>query len=304
MHWMGQGQAIKNLGTANASLRFGLTALLIGNVALSLGAMLVRMSDVGPVAAAFWRMAIALPLLFLFAARSGEPLSLPRGRMAWLFILSGLFFAADLAAWHIGLLQTKLANSNLLANSASFLFPVYGFFVARSLPSRIQGIALVLAGLGTALLMGRSFEVSPEHFMGDLLSFIAGVLYTAYLIVIDRVRKVMPQWSVLAWSTFSCAGPLLLIAVVRGEQIWPDNWVPLILLALLSQLIGQGLMTYVIGRMSATLIGIALLMQPIIAALIGWFYYREAMGALDIAGAVLIGLALVMVRQPDKRVQE
>ncbi len=284
-------------------LRFGLTALLLGNVALSFGVLFVRIADVGPVASAFWRMAIALPFLFALAAREGVFQAVPRGRMAWLFALSGLFFAIDLGAWHVGILQTKLANSNLLANCASFLFPVYGFFIARSLPSRIQGLALLLAGLGTLLLMGRSFEVSPQYFVGDLLSFAAGVFYTFYLIVIDRVRKEVPQWSVLAWATLSCTLPLLLFAYLRGEQIWPGNWMPLILLALLSQIVGQGLVTHVIGRMSPTLIGIALLIQPIIAALIGWHYYREAMGALDIVGACLIGLALVLVRQPDKKDQ-
>ncbi|MEQ1547170.1 MAG: DMT family transporter [Chakrabartia sp.] len=280
-----------------ARLRFGVTALLLGNIALSVGVLFVRIADVGPVASAFWRMAIALPLLFALARRDGVPLTMPRGRVAWLFILSGLFFAADLGAWHIGALQTKLANSNLLANAACFLFPIYGFITARALPSRAQAFALTLALLGTLLLIGRSFEVSSQYFVGDLYSLAAGILYTAYLIVIDRVRKVMAQWSALFWTTLSCMAPLLIAAWLRGEQIWPTNWWPLIGLALLSQIIGQGLVTYVIGRMSPTVIGIAILIQPVIAAGLGYMFYHELMGALDLMGAAMIGLALVLVRQ-------
>lgn len=280
-----------------ARLRFGVTALLLGNVALSFGVLFVRVADVGPVASAFWRMAIAAPLLFALARRDGVPMKAPRGRMAWLFILAGLFFAADLGTWHIGALQTKLANSNLLANAASFLFPVYGFMMARALPSRAQAVALMLAALGTMLLIGRSFEVSSQYFVGDLYSLTAGILYTAYLIVIDQVRKVMMPWSALAWTTLSCMGPLLFAAWIRGEQIWPSNWWPLIGLALLSQIIGQGLVTYVIGRMSPTVIGIAILLQPVIAAVLGYTLYNELMGPLDLAGAAMIGLALVLVRQ-------
>ena len=282
-------------------LRFGLAALIAGNVALSVGVLFVRLADVGPIASAFWRMVIAAPILFALARRNGDSLDIPRGRFLWLFLFSGLFFAADLATWHIGALQTKLANSNLLANVASFLFPVYGFFAARALPPRSQVIALLLALVGTILLIGRSFEVSPQYFVGDLLSLTAGILYTVYLIVINEVRKTMPQWSALAWSTLSCIAPLLLCSVLRGEQIWPSNWWPLIALALFSQIIGQGLVTYVIGRMSATLVGLAILIQPVIAAILGYFFYAEMMGLPDLLGAAFIGVALVLVRPPSNK---
>jgi drug/metabolite transporter (DMT)-like permease len=287
-----------------APLQFGVAALLIGNIALSFGVLFVRLADVGPVAAAFWRMTIALPVLFALAQRDDAPLLVPRGKLAWLFILSGLFFAADLGAWHIGLLQTKLANSNLLANAACFLFPLYGFVIARQLPSRVQGTGLMLACVGAGLLMGRSFELSPQYFRGDLLSLAAGVLYTLYLIVIDRVRREMSPWAVLFWTTLSCALPLLAFALWRGETVWPQSWWPLILLALCSQLIGQGLMTYVIGRISSLVIGIALLIQPVIAATLGYFRYGEQMGWLDLAGAGLIGLALILVRQPGRKADQ
>jgi drug/metabolite transporter (DMT)-like permease len=282
-----------------SQLRFGLAALLLGNVALSFGVLFVRVADVGPVASAFWRMALALPILFALARRGAKPLSVPNMRTAWLFLWSGLFFAADLGAWHIGLLETKLANSNLLANAACFLFPLYGFVITRQFPSRMQGAGLLLATLGAGLLMGRSFELSPQYFRGDLLSLAAGVFYTFYLIVIDRVRRDMTPWSVLFWATLSCALPLLLFALWRGETVWPQNWWPLILLALCSQIIGQGLTTYVIGQLSSLVIGIALLIQPVIAAGIGYVLYNEKMGWLDLAGALLIAAALILVRERE-----
>ncbi|HEY0595460.1 MAG TPA: EamA family transporter, partial [Sphingopyxis sp.] len=47
--------------------RWAFAALIGGNIALSLGAMLVRLADTGPTASAFWRITIALPLILLFA---------------------------------------------------------------------------------------------------------------------------------------------------------------------------------------------------------------------------------------------
>ena len=114
-------------------------------------------------------------------------------RPSWALIgavaLGGLFFAADLAVWHIGILQTKLANATLFGNFASFLFAIYGFFLLRRLPGGVQGGALVLAVLGTILLLGRSYELSPENLTGDLFCLLAGLFYTFYLVAVDRARR-------------------------------------------------------------------------------------------------------------------
>jgi drug/metabolite transporter (DMT)-like permease len=201
-----------------------------------------------------------------------------------------------LAAWHIGILQTKMANSTLFANCASLFFPVWGFFAARALPTRMQGVAFALAVAGTALLLGRSAELSQETLIGDLLSLAAGLFYTAYLIVIMKASDEMPSWTLLAWSTLATAPPLLLIAYGLGEQIMPSNWTPVIALAVVSQIIGQGLMIYVLGKVSPLLFGLALLTQPILSAAMGWWVYNETLQPIDAIGAALIAAALVMVR--------
>ena len=257
---------------------------------------MVRSADVGPSASAFWRMALAVPFLFLIARRKGQSLILPRKALYWAMALSGVFFALDLAAWHIGLLQTKLANATLFANAASLLFPIWGFFLARALPSRLEGFAFALALLGTALLLGRSADLSAQTLIGDLLCLAAGIFYTAYLIAIMQAREELDNWVLLAWSTLATAPPLLLIAFGLGEQILPQNWAPVILLAIVSQLIGQGLMVYVLGKVSPLLFGLALLSQPIVSALIGWLEYGEVLTPIDWVGAAFIASALVMVR--------
>ncbi len=273
-----------------------LLALLGGNLALAFGPWMVRSADVGPSASAFWRMALAVPFLFLIAKGTGKPLALSRQALYWTMALSGAFFALDLAAWHIGLLQTKLANATLFANAASLLFPVWGFFLARALPNRLEGFAFALAVAGTALLLGRSAELSTETLIGDLLCLAAGVFYTAYLIAIMQAREELDNWVLLAWSTLATAPPLLLIALGLGEQIIPQNWTPVILLAIISQLIGQGLMVYVLGKVSPLLFGLALLTQPIVSALVGWLEYGEVLTLVDGVGAGLIAGALIMVR--------
>lgn len=281
---------------------YGIAALILANTLLALGPMLVRLADTGPVASAFWRMALALPLIALLAAvtsKGKSPGFTPA--LTLIIALSGLLFAADLASWHLGIVLTKVANATLFGNSASLIFPIYGFLVARMWPTRRQGSALLIAAAGAALLMGRSAELSPENLIGDLLSLLAGVFYALYFIAIARARETLAPLPLLAASTLASAPPLLLMAWALGETILPTDWTPLIALALFSQVLGQGLMTYALGRMSPLIIGLALMTQPVVAALTGWLAFGETLGPLDITGAAMIGLALVMVRQPSPK---
>jgi drug/metabolite transporter (DMT)-like permease len=284
---------------AQAPLRFGVTALILGNLFLSFGPMFVRMADSGPVATAFWRVGLAVPLLFLIARKSDGPIRFPTKHLAGLLILSGVLFAADLAAWHIAIPLTKLANANLLGNSTSFLLPLWMFIVTRSWPSGRQAAALGLAVLGAVLMMGGSFELSADHLIGDLLCILAGAFYTAYLVLMGRARNSTGQWPTLAWSTLMSVPPLLIMAIALGETIVPTDWTPVLLLALCSQIAGQGLMIYAVGRVSPVLFGITLLVQPLVSATIGFFLYREALGPVDLIGAALIAVALLLVRQPE-----
>src|SRR5688500_14780295 len=88
-------------------------ALLVGNLALACGPFLVRHSGVGPVAAGFWRLALALPFLWAIAWMFRQPVHLPRKPVTIALGFAAFFFAADLAAWHAGLLLTKLGNATL-----------------------------------------------------------------------------------------------------------------------------------------------------------------------------------------------
>lgn len=270
-------------------------AALGANLALAFGPLFVRLADVGPVAAGFWRLALAAPILVMAGlfAPGGYRGSAP---LLGVLVAGGVAFAADLGSWHLGIRQTTLANATLFGNSATLIFPIYGFLVARQWPTRSQAVALLIATVGGGLLMGRSYSVSPEHLVGDLLCLLAGVLYTVYFIAMARAREGLGSVQVLALSTVAGL-PLLAAAWLLGEAIWPREWGPLILLALGSQLIGQGLMIYALGVLPPLVIGIALLVQPVVAAIIGWVRFGERLGWPDLLGAALVATALVLIRR-------
>ena len=284
----------------SASHPFAFPALLIGSSALALGPWLVRLAGVGPVAAGFWRLALALPFLFLIARVIGQPVHWPGRALALLIALAGFFFAADLAAWHAGINMTKLGNATLFGNTSSLIFALWGLWLARRRPSMTQAAALTLAIFGAALLMGSSAELSARNVKGDLLALFAGILYTGYLIAVQKARGTIQPLPLLFIASAFGALMLLPVSLIFGERIFPDNWTFVVILALSSQVLGQGLLVYALGSLSPLVIGLTLLTQPAISALVGWLAYGETLSPLDWIGAAAIAAALVLVRLPQK----
>lgn len=279
--------------------RLAFPALILANIVLAVGPTLVRLADVGPVAAGFWRLAIALPFLLLLA-RPGLKAARPSPRQ-WIAIgVAGLFFAADLAAWHAGIHYTKVANSTLFGNVSALVLPLWAVFILGQRLRRLQIVALMLAAVGAAILMGGSYELSPRYARGDLLCLLAGLFYAIYLLLVQDARRRLDGWSVLAIASLAGVLPLLMAALAMGERVLPGDWTPVIALALSSQLAGQGLMTYAIGWFSPLVLGLSLLLQPAVAALLGWLLFGETMSVTDGVGALAVGAALVLVRLPAR----
>src|SRR3954452_8361915 len=201
--------------------RLAFLAVLIGSTALAFGPWLVRLSGTGPVAAGFWRLGLALPFLFAIAAATKQPVHWPGRRLALLVAVAGFFFAADLAAWHVGIHMTKLGNATLFGNTSSFAFAAWGMWLARRLPSPMQAGALFLAALGAALLMGSSAELSARNVTGDLLALFAGLLYTGYLIAVQKARGAIQPLPLLFIASAAGAIMLLPTSLALGERIVP-----------------------------------------------------------------------------------
>jgi drug/metabolite transporter (DMT)-like permease len=276
-------------------------ALLGGNAALALGPWSVRLADCGPVAAGFWRLFLALPVLAVLALANRQRLSgFPKA--AWAAMAgAGIFFALDLAAWHIGIGMTRLGNVTLFGNSGSLILVAWGLIILRRLPRRNETLAFAAAIAGSAILLGRSLQVGTATLHGDLFCLLAGFFYTFYILLLQSARATLGNWSLLFWSSVAGAPVLLAIAFALGETIVPTNWWPLIALSLLSQVFGQGLLVYSLRHFSPLIIGLALLTQPAIAVLAGWFAFGETLGWIDGAGMVMVAGALVIAQARGPR---
>jgi drug/metabolite transporter (DMT)-like permease len=277
-----------------------LAALLTGNVALAFGPMLVRLADSGPVSAGFWRLVFALPVLILLALVNRQPLNgFPRS--TWLAIAgAALFFALDLASWHVGIESTRLGNATLFGNAGSLILMVWGLTALRRAPSRLEWLSLGAALTGAGILFGRSLEIGATTLVGDLFCLLAGFLYAFYILLLQAERVRIGSWALLAWSSLFGAPVLLGIALLRSEPVMPSEWWPLLTLALTSQLIGQGLLVYALKHFRPLIVGLVLLTQPAVSILAGWFAFHEVLTAWDGLGMILVGGALVLARAGER----
>ncbi|PEQ13968.1 EamA family transporter [Novosphingobium sp. PC22D] len=277
-----------------------LVALLTANFALALGPWLVRLADTGPVAAGFWRLTLALPVLFALAMR--EPAGQRRisGGTLLLIAGAGVFFGLDISSWHIGIETTKLGNASLFGNAGSVILMAWGLIAARRAPRLLELAAIISALAGAALLMGGSLEISHANFVGDLFCLLAGLFYAFYILMLRPARARLAPFSVLGASTLASAPVMLGIAVLLGERLVPHDWTPLLALAVSSQVIGQGLLVYSLRHFPPLVIGLALLTQPAISSTIGWLAFGETLSAGDVLGMILLAGALVLARAGDR----
>ncbi|MGB7655165.1 MAG: DMT family transporter [Novosphingobium sp.] len=275
-------------------------ALMGGNMALAVGPWFVRHADSGPVSAGFWRLLLAIPVLFAFALLGRERVS-GYARGTWLAIAgAGVFFGLDIASWHIGIGMTRMANATLFGNSGSLVVIAVGLFALHRAPRRGEWAAFALAIAGSAVLLGRSLEIGRTTLIGDLFCIAAGLLYAGYILLLQKPRAHLGSWALVAWSSVAGAPVMLATALLIGEPVWPTLWWPLVALALLGQVTGQGLLIYAMRHFPPLVFGLALLTQPAIAVALGWLAFGEVLVPIDFLGMAMVGAGLVLARSTQE----
>ena len=141
-----------------------LLALFAGASAIGLAPIFVRLSELGPVATAFYRLLLALPVLgvwLLFENRRAT--TVPRADRK-LLLAAGLFFAADLAVWHWSIRFTTVANATLLANSAPLFVTLASWlWLGERIRSRfLLGMAIAFSGAVLFAIDGGKREPEPD----------------------------------------------------------------------------------------------------------------------------------------------
>lgn len=281
-----------------------LLALFAGATAIAFAPIFVRLSEVGPVATAFWRLTLALPALWLWViverrnSRNSQKVFTRTlyGQLA----LAGLFFAGDLAVWHWSIVFTSVANSTLLANFAPIFVALGAWVVFGQRANRSFLMAMTLALIGTGLMVGSSLQMSLRHLLGDALGLITAVFYASYILTVKQLREELSVAKIMAWGGTVTALALFPIALLSDEVIVPvagRGWRVLLGLALISQVSGQSLIAYALAHLPAAFSSVGLLLQPVMATLFAWQILGERLETWQALGGILVLFGILRARQ-------
>ncbi|HEY0336097.1 MAG TPA: DMT family transporter [Burkholderiales bacterium] len=282
-------------------------ALLGGAAAIGTSALFVKVSEAGPVSTAFWRVLLALPVLFAWARlERGNAATAETRDSTGLMLLAGFFFAGDLAVWHWSIVLTSVANATLLANCAPIFVTIAAWMLLGRRPSLFFVVGLATALAGMALLLRGDFHRGGSAMIGDGLGIVTALFYAAYQLTVTRVRESVSTARVMAVSGAVTALILLPIALVSGERFVPvtaHGWLLLLGLALIAQAAGQSLIAYAMAHLPPDLSSVSLLLQPVIAGALAWLLLGEALTSLAIAGAVLVLIGIRIAHGAERAAQ-
>lgn len=282
--------------------RFALVALLLGGAAIGGSPIFVRLSEVGPVATAFWRVALALIPMLTFSGVFAKSGGVRPTRMAdyCMLILPGLVLAADLAAWHLSLHMTSVTNATLLANFAPVFVTLIGWLLFRSRISALFLAGLVTSIIGVITLKGGPAALGNGNLHGDAVALVAAVFYAGYILAIGHLRGRFDTLRIMIWSSASAAIAILPLALWMEGSILPSSlygWAILVGLAFISHAGGQVAITYALAFLPPAFSSLTLLLQPVVAAILAWAVLGEAIGGIQAVGGAIVLAGILIARR-------
>jgi drug/metabolite transporter (DMT)-like permease len=286
-----------------SSLAGPFMALCLGAAAMGISPVFVRFAaaDVGPFASAFWRVALALPVLYAWmrfeVARA--PAGASRRSYSMAIILAGVTFSGDLFFWHLSILNTTVANATFFATTAPVFVVLASWLVLRQRIASATILGLLFCLLGGGALIGQSLQVDPGRIRGDLYGVATAVFFALYFLAVERAREGYGAARVTFEASLITAAILLVVALLLDTRVLPrtpGGIAALVAMALISHAGGQGLLAVALGRLPAIFSSLVIFLEAVAAAVFGWVILGEALTLIQALGGALILLGIWTAR--------
>ena len=280
-------------------------ALFLGTVSIAWSAIFVRWAGMPGVTSAFYRMLVASVALWAaLLIRRGRLVSIPRRTLA-LASLGGVCFAADVGCYNVAVLHTSAGAATFLGNNAPLVVGLITWLLTRKAPSVNFWVALLLALAGALLIVSNDWRHVRAASSADLLAVAASVFFALYLVATERLRTpsiaetkintTTDTFTLVALSGTASTLALLLFALITRTSLAVDGLPSLAAIAglgLVCQLGGYLTLTYALGHLPATVSSVVLLAVAPLSAALAWVCFGETMTRAQVAGGVLILVAV------------
>jgi len=271
--------------------------VLGGVVSVQFGAALAAtlVPEIGAGGSVLLRIGIAAIILFAVV----RPRLRGHDRRAWATV-AAFGVALGLMNWSF---YGSLAHLPLgVAVTVEFLGPLV---LTTLLSRRLLDFVAVLAAGGGVLLISEAFTVPLDELslVGLGLAATAGVCWAAYILLSSRTGAIFDGLDGLAIALV-VSTVVVLPAGVSSIDTWTaEHLLKGLGLAVLSSLLPYSLELLALRRLSASVFGILLSLEPAVAALAGLIVLEQRLGPGQIVGLALVVLAsaIVMgVKRPEE----
>jgi drug/metabolite transporter (DMT)-like permease len=289
-------------GAGRTSAGADLAVLGVASLAVSTSGPMISALAAPALAIAFWRnvfgAGVTAVAVFGRASARAELADLT-GRQIRVVVLAGVLLAAHFACWTPSLHYTTVASATALVCTQPVWTALGARFVGRAVSGRAW-MGIGLSCLGVALLTGADLSVSGHALTGDLLALVAGALAAAYTTAGEVARRSVSTGVYTSLCYGTCAAVLLVAAVlgrVRLTGFDSTTWLRLLALTATAQLLGHTLFNRVVGRVGATVVATAILLEVPGAAAIAAVFLGQTPPATVVPAAVLLILGVLVVVQ-------
>jgi drug/metabolite transporter (DMT)-like permease len=266
--------------------------IFIGVVSVSFAAIFIRLAEAPPLIIGSYRLLIASLVLWPLTLKySRDELRNLTIRDLQLALVSGVFLGLHFGLWISSLNYTSVATSVILATSSPLFVAIasYGIFKEKITRKIIAGI--VVCFIGVAFIGYGNWGIGTDSFIGSVLALSGALAVSGYMLI---GRKLRQRMGLLVYSAIICssAGILLLIAsLVAGYPLSGysgNTYLMIILLTLIPQLLGHLSLNWSLRFVSATLVTIAVLGEPVGANIWAFLILGEKPHLFEIIGSVFI----------------
>lgn len=270
--------------------------VVVAVTAVSFAAIFIRLAEAPSLSIAFYRTALASAMFAPLALlRRREELRRLSGRQLRIALASGLLLALHFATWIASLSLTSVAASVVLVTSSPIFVAAAGRILFGERVTRATMTGIFVGLIGTVIVSGGDFRLSPRAAAGDLLAIAGAATAAGYLIAGRRLRQEVSLLTYVALVYSACAVLLLAAVVVTGAALSGFNartWVMFVLLAVVAQGIGHTLFNYLLKEVEATFVAISVMAEPIGSTLLALLFFREIPPWTAVVGGVLILAAI------------
>lgn len=290
--------------------RLSYLILIIGVFFLSTSAIFVKLAKTPSSIIAFYRLTFTtltlLPLLVINKNVRKELFSVTR-RQLFLGLISGMFLALHYVLWFESLNYTTVASSTVIVTLQPIFSVVGCYYLFNERLNRSSIIGIIIAILGSFIIGWGDFKLDKLALLGDFLALFSTSLISIYFLIGQRLRQSI---SVITYSLIGyISSSLLLFIYVFIKKLslfdYPKfTWIMFIGLALISTLLGQMLINWVIKWLSASVVSVGILGETIWASIFSYFILKENISVHQLIGIgiILIGLVIFSIHYKSGKV--